>query len=209
MPDTSAPFGFRPVKHFGNQGNCNVINTTYKIDPSNTTKIYQGEPVYLDSNGWVVNVTTATSTGDIDVTAGQYMGIFWGCEYTDTSLGYLLHSNTWQGSADTGEDVLAYVIDDPGQLFLVEADAALSQGDLGKHASMAVGSSRGDDVTGFSKLQLDASTATAATASGSDAHTWVIVGTYATPNNAIDDDYPWVRVKAKQSFHTAFNDGTA
>ena len=72
MANTNGAFGLRPV---GLQGSgANTTGTTeYRIDPTDTTPIYQGSPVIPNSTGYV-SVVGAAAGGTVGL-----VGVFWGC----------------------------------------------------------------------------------------------------------------------------------
>jgi hypothetical protein len=72
------------------------------------------------------------------------------------------------------------VIDDPSQLFLIQADEDIVQADIGKNADV-VGTG-GSTVTGVSAMELDSSTI-----ADTAALNLKIVGLYNVPGNALGD----------------------
>lgn len=147
MPNTLAPFGFRPV------GNIDGAAPTYghtqkRVASSDTTPIYRGDPVTQLATGYVTRSTAGSN---------QIHGIFVGCEYLSTSLQRKRWNDYWPGSDATG-DVLAQVISDPRALFRVQANGSTPIGiaDIGANANFAVGTpSAGNTANGQSLATLD------------------------------------------------------
>lgn len=145
MASTATPYGLRPVNILGGQANSGSIRKI-KIASGYATSIFQGDLVDLAVTGTVQKITTTNTATPV--------GVFIGCEYTDTDMGFIT-KNMWTAST-TASDALAYVVDDPDMLFEVQADGSLSQNAIGSNFSVVQGS--GDTTTGVSGVALDAST---------------------------------------------------
>jgi hypothetical protein len=72
------------------------------------------------------------------------------------------------------------VIDDPSQLFIIQADEDIEQADIGKNADV-VGTG-GSSTTGVSSMELDSSTV-----ADTAALNLKIVGLWNVPGNALGD----------------------
>jgi hypothetical protein len=83
------------------------------------------------------------------------------------------------------------VLDDPSQLFLVQADGAVTQANIGKNADPTA-STTGSVTTGVSNGSLSS-----ASINTTQALTFKIVGLYESPDNALGD-YAVVVVKLNQ-----------
>jgi hypothetical protein len=92
-----------------------------------------------------------------------------GVEYVDSSSKKTVWKNYWPGSGgasiDTNFPVKAFVADNPNQLFLISADATVTDratalADVFSNCSLATGTS-GSTNTGRSTAELDISTAAA------------------------------------------------
>jgi hypothetical protein len=104
--------------------------------------------------------------------------VFNGCNYTDPTTGKPTWSNYYPGGVNITSGVIAAdVLDDPSQLFMVQASAGMTQANIGKNADV-VGTG-GSTVNGISSMELD-STTIANTA----ALNLKIVGLSASPDNA-------------------------
>jgi hypothetical protein len=146
MTATSAPFGMRPA--FDKAGDALNVRR-YSIASAYGTAIYRGMPVILNTNGTVV---AGTAAADI-------LGVFWGCEYTD-STGKPNESPFWPAAQATlaGTPIYAYVYDSPGTVFEIQADGAVPQTAIGDQADFtSVGT--GSTLTGLSTATVSASLA--------------------------------------------------
>ena len=145
MANNDAPFGLRYVRNLQGKYN-NSGQSRYRITTSaatNTTNIYQGDIVTQNTAGIVTRIARAdggSATSDIIV------GVFNGCFYTDPTTSKPTWSNYWPGNAAT--DAIAFLFDDPFDVFEVQADAAFT----------------GSSNSGNSYMELDVTTgATTAT----------------------------------------------
>ena len=57
---------------------------------------------------------------------GLVVGVFNGCQFTDSSTGKPKWSNYWTGDSAVTSTVKAYVVDDPNIICEVQADAAFT-----------------------------------------------------------------------------------
>lgn len=91
-------------------------------------------------------------------------GIFQGCYQYNPTVGRVVWSNSYQ-AAVTGStgDVKAYVIDNPDQLFLVQASTkgAITSAMIGGNISVSTGSTTGNTLTGYSNITLESTSYTA------------------------------------------------
>lgn len=145
MASSETPYGLRPINVLGGQPNSGAIRK-YKIASGYDTAIFQGDLVELVIAGTVVKDAGTTSVTPV--------GVFLGCEYTDSDQGFI-HKNNWV--ADTvASDAMALICDDPDMLFEVQADGSLSQNAIGSNFAVVQGA--GTAATGVSGVQLDADT---------------------------------------------------
>ena len=161
MANNDAPFGLRYVRNV--QGNYNNAGQSrYRLttsDTANTTKVYQGDIVTQNTGGIVTRIARAdggSATSDIIV------GVFNGCFYTDPTTSQPTWSNYWPGNAAT--DAIAFIYDDPFDVFEVQADAAFPVADLFGNFDIVDNSGTGSTTSGWSYVELDVTTgATTAT----------------------------------------------
>lgn len=148
MATAATPYGLRPTNIIGGQSMSHGFRQ-YKITASYATSIFQGDVVKL-----VIGGTCEKDTG---TTAATPVGVFWGVEYEDPSMG-LLFKNSWTASTviKSGTTAWAYVYDDPDMLFEIQANGSLGQNAIGVNAALVQGS--GNTATGISGVSLNAST---------------------------------------------------
>jgi hypothetical protein len=178
MANTNKPFGLRPMGNLSATGAQKQYG--YLIADNQSGAIYQGDLVTL-KNGYIVKFDATLHTVAV--------GVFNGCNYTDPTSGKPTWSNYYPGSVNiTSGQITAEVVDDPNQLFLIQADEDVVQADFGKQASILYAA--GSNVNGVSGTTLDSSTinATATLA-------LTLVGLYTKPGNALGENYTQVIVK--------------
>jgi len=142
----------------------------YEIADNQSGAIYQGDLVTI-FDGYLVKFAPASHTAAV--------GVFNGCQYIDPTTGKPTWKNYYPGSVNiTAGKIIADVIDDPAQLFLIQADEDIVQADIGKNADV-VGTG-GSTTTGVSTMELDSSTIANAAALNLK-----IVGLYDVPGNAL------------------------
>lgn len=175
MPNTNAPFGFRPYR--GNGAPPTYELNTRAIAANNTTAIFQGDAVIPLSTGYITQMSAGGTV--------RCEGIFWGCKYTSTSQKRPVWSNYWPGSDATG-DVEAYIIDSPNMVFEVQSSdstgtSPIAFANIGEYINIAVGT--GSTATGLSGMTVDQDTlATTVT------HPFTIVGLVTNPPGADGTD---------------------
>ena len=110
-PTVSAPYGLRPINLIGGQVFAGQTREL-PIAANYGTAIYYGDIVRISSGVIVKEAGTTT------VSATGVVGVFMGCSYTNPSTGQLLFNQSYPGSINA-TNILAYVADDPDQLFKV------------------------------------------------------------------------------------------
>jgi len=154
MGSVNAPFGLRVTGRLDN-GSLEVFRQ-YPIASGYAANIAAGDIVQLTDNGTSTTVTKQTATGDTSTDIAM-LGVFVGCSYTDPSTGQITFSNMWP-TGTVASDALAFVVDDPQALYVVQADEAITNSlDIyGKNAAIV----QGAVSTTFkaSRVALDAST---------------------------------------------------
>ena len=166
MANQETAFGLRPVGLVGSGVNSTGV-TEYEIASNNTDVIYNGE---------IVVPLAAGVIGQAGDTAGgttQALGVLVGVQYQDATQKKPVWLNYWPGSGgvsvDTNYPVKALVADNPNQLFVVAADATLTNratalAAVFANASLGTSARTGSTDTGKSNSQLGVSTiATTAT----------------------------------------------
>lgn len=170
MANVDKAFGFRPLGNLSATGAQKQYG--YEIADNQSGAIYQGDLVTI-VNGYVVKFLPATHAAAL--------GVFNGCFYIDPTTGKPTWKNFYPGSVNITEGkITADVIDDPSQLFIVQADGVIAQADIGKNADV-IGTG-GSSVTGVSTMELN--TATIADAAALNLK---IVGLWNVPGNVLGE----------------------
>jgi hypothetical protein len=166
MANAETSFGLRPVGLVGSGANSTGL-TQYEIASNNTNAIYNGALVIPLAAG-VIDQAGDTAGG---TTAA--LGVLVGVEYVDSVSKKPVFINYWPGSGsvsvDTNHPVKALVADNPDQLFVVAADATLTDratalAGVFANASLGTSARTGSTDTGKSNSQLSVSSiATTAT----------------------------------------------
>ena len=103
-----------------------------------------------------------------------------GCFYTDPTSSKPTFKNHFPASLSPG-DAIAFVADDPDQMFVVQQDSvasSLSGANINENANLVFGS--GSTTTGLSGVEIDSSSAT----STATLQVRIVAG-YETPSNTI------------------------
>jgi hypothetical protein len=168
MANIDKAFGLRPLGNLSATGA--QAQYGYEIADNQSGAIFQGDLVTI-FDGYLVKFAPATHTAAV--------GVFNGCQYIDPTTGKPTWKNYYPGSVNiTAGKIIADVIDDPAQLFLIQADEDIVQADIGKNADV-VGTG-GSTTTGVSTMELDSSTI-----ANDAALNLKIVGKYDVPGNAL------------------------
>ena len=133
MANTAEKFGLRPYRSL-NGAPWNNAQNRYTISDNNSTAIYQGDLVIAEADGEISRHVAGNSAAIV--------GVFNGC--------------TYPGSINVS-DIVAYVVDDPETVFLINADQSFARTDV--FANYSVDGGTGNTKTGISEVQLDVSTA--------------------------------------------------
>lgn len=166
MANQETAFGLRPVGLVGSGVNSTGV-TQYEIASDNANAIYQYSLV-TPAAGGVIDQAGATDGG-----TSQNLGVLMGVEYHDSVQKKPVWLNYWPGSGsvsvDTNYPIKAFVADDPNQLFVVAADATLTNratalATVFANANLGTSARTGSTDTGRSNSQIDVdSIATTAT----------------------------------------------
>ena len=157
MANVNTAYGLRPASRIGSVPSSNG-GTEYRIDPTDSNKIYQGMPVVVTTDGFIARVGNATGNNT------KPLGVFMGCQYVSVTERKPVWSSFWPGAgALTTEPVVATVLDDPMQIFRIAANGAVVQANVFQNANMA-SAQTGSDSTGVSAGVLDTSTIAGGTA---------------------------------------------
>ena len=157
MANAETSFGLRPVGLVGSGTNSTGL-TQYEIASNNTNAIFNGSLVIPLAAG-VIDQAGDTAGG---TTAA--LGVLVGVEYVDSVSKKPVFINYWPGSGsvsvDTNHPVKALVADNPNQLFVVAADASLTDratalASVFANASLGTSARTGSTDTGKSNSQLN------------------------------------------------------
>jgi hypothetical protein len=166
MANQETAFGLRPVGLVGSGVNSTGV-TQYEIASDNANAIYRYSLV-TPAAGGVIDQAGATDGG-----TSQNLGVLMGVEYHDSVQKKPVWLNYWPGSGsvsvDTNYPIKAFVADNPDQLFVVAADATLTNratalATVFANANLGTSARTGSTDTGRSNSQVDVdSIATTAT----------------------------------------------
>jgi hypothetical protein len=183
MANIDKPYGLRAMGNLSATGSQKQFG--YEIADNQAGAIFKGDLVTI-FDGYIVKFAPATHTAAV--------GVFNGCNYIDPTSGKPTWSNYYPGSVNITAGIIeADVIDDPNQLFTIQADEDIVAADIGKNADV-VGTG-GSSTNGLSSMELDSSTI-----ANTAALNLKIVGVFKTPGNALGD-YCQVVVKINEHLY--------
>lgn len=149
MATVASPFGFILRKHPTGQSRANA----YTIGASYATAIGYGDAVTLNTDG-TLNIGPAGTT--------DLIGIFAGVHYKDAT-GKPTYSKNWPGAVTGATDIVAYVYDDPENVYEVQVASGGTgyvQTAIGAQANLVAGTVNA--VTGQSTMALNSTLIAAA-----------------------------------------------
>ena len=168
MANNDKAFGLRPLGNLAGTGAQKQYG--YEIADNQAGAIFQGDLVTL-KDGYILQFNPAAHTAAV--------GVFNGCFYNDPTTQKPTFINYYPGSINiTQGKIVADVLDDPSQMFILQNDGTSAVTDYGKNADIVIGT--GNTVTGLSANELDTSTI-ATTA----ALNLKIIGLWDVPNNEV------------------------
>ena len=184
MAQSYAPFGLRAVAALGTHGN--EVRAYPLPNGANCPDLGKGSPVKLSGG-----VITSAGTG-----GGPLLGAAVGFAWIDptTKQPQLKNSipadTSSAGLYDGSDRPTAYVVDNPFALFMIQADASVTAGDLGLNFDVTASGGDVNSVYGTSQYTLDASTRTSAVGTALK-----LVGLANIVDNNWGDPFPIVVVK--------------
>ena len=168
MANNDKAFGLRPLGNLAGTGAQKQYG--YEIADNQAGAIFQGDLVTL-KDGYILQFNPAAHTAAV--------GVFNGCFYNDPVTQKPTFINFYPGSINiTQGKIVADVLDDPSQMFIIQNDGTSAVTNYGKNADIVIGT--GNTTTGLSANELDTSTI-ATTA----ALNLKIIGLWDVPNNAV------------------------
>ena len=143
MANVNKPFGLRPLGNLSATGSQKQYG--YLIADNQTGAIFQGDLVTID-NGYLVKFNNTDHTCAV--------GVFNGCQYIDPTTGKPTWKNYYPGSVNiTAGQIMADVLDDPSQLFLIQNAGTPTQASIGLNAQITA-STTGSTTTGLSNMSM-------------------------------------------------------
>jgi hypothetical protein len=136
-PTVSAPYGLKPINLIGGQVFAGQTREL-PIASNYGTVINNGDVVKFNTTDGTIVKETGTAT----VSANGVVGVFLGCTYTNPSTGQKLFANSYPGSV-VASDILAYVADDPDQLFKVAVTGGATSSTITPISAAILGSNMG------------------------------------------------------------------
>jgi len=152
-PTVSAPYGLLPINLIGGQVFAGATRQI-PIASASATAIFYGDVVKLNSSG--------TLDKDQGTSSATPVGVFLGCSYVDPTYG-LTFRQYYPGGL-TNSTIVAYVQDDPDQLYKVAVVSSgttisyVNRAAVGENAVLVQNS--GSTYTGNSAVAVDDTTAT-------------------------------------------------
>ena len=186
MANNDKAFGLRPLGNLAGTGAQKQYG--YEIADNQAGAIFQGDLVVL-KDGYILQFDPATHTAAV--------GVFNGCFYNDPTTQKPTWKNFYPGSINiTQGKIVADVLDDPSQMFIIQNDGTSAATNYGLNADIVVGT--GNTTTGLSANELDTSTI-ATTA----ALNLKIIGLWDVPNNAVGANAVVVVIINEHSYGSA------
>ncbi len=165
MANVNKPFGLRPLGNLSATGAQKQYG--YEIADTQSGAIFQGDLVTID-NGYLVKFNNTDHTVAV--------GVFNGCNYIDPTTGKPTWKNFYPGSINiTQGTIVADVIDDPNQLFLIQNAGTPTQANFGTNADITASTS-GSTTTGLSNMTMSGTFTESASANLKAIGLWDIPG---------------------------------
>ena len=152
-PSVTAPYGLLPINLIGGQVFAGATRQI-PIASNSATAIFYGDIVKLASTGLLVQ--------DTGTDAATPVGVLLGCSYTDPTYGKTFRQ--YYPGAVNASDIVAFVADDPDQLFKAAVVSGttvvtyVNRTSVGNNALLV--QNVGSTITGNSAVALLATTAT-------------------------------------------------
>jgi hypothetical protein len=158
MATVQAPYGLRPINLIGGQSFTGGTIRKYAMTVNSATGIFFGDVVQI-ANGEPSALTATPTTSSKGV-----VGVAVGVTYTDPTLKYTQFAQYLPANAVNAgyTNILISVIDDPDQLYQVQADGPVTRAEIGNNSALG-NFSNGSTVSGNSKVNISATTANTST----------------------------------------------
>jgi len=154
MSTTARAFGFRLTR----QPTVHGVVRRFPIATGYAVNLFSGDPVSLAGTATgegTIELATLDGTRSGTIAAMPILGVFVGCEYTD-STGKPVKSAYWP-TGTTSADAVALVVEGDQNEFEVMADGAIAKSDIGSQANWSMGADPyGSTYTGISNATISA-----------------------------------------------------
>lgn len=200
MAAVAAPYGLRAVNHLGGTPYAGSTRM-YPIASGLATNIYYGDVVNVQATGFLTQNTTTGAVGAGTQFVAGTVGVFVGCTFTDPISGNVTFRQNWPTGTVT-PDAQAYVVDDPGAIFQIQANGSVGQLGLGANTMFAAA-----QATGTGNLLSGNSTTALNNGVVQTAAAFKIVGFVDSPTSTVGDAFTDVLVKFNPAAH-AYTSGT-
>lgn len=182
MATVQAPYGLRPINLIGGQSFTGGTIRKYVMTVNSATGIFFGDVVKIaDGEPSALTTTPTTSTKGV-------VGVAVGVTYTDPTLKYTQFAQYLPANAVNAgyTNILISVIDDPDQLYQVQADGIVTRAEIGNNSALG-NFSNGSTTTGNSKVNISATTANTSTLAVRIVDLVDGAPTFSTPGDAYTD----------------------
>lgn len=182
MSTVQAPYGLRPINLIGGQSFTGGTIRKYAMTTNSATGIFFGDVVQI-ADGQPSALTATPTTSSVGV-----VGVCVGVQYTDPTLKYSQWAQFLPANAVSSgyTNIYVSVIDDPDQLYQVQADGSVTAADIGNNAALG-NFSNGSTTTGNSKVNVSATTANTSTLAVRIVDLVDGAPTFSTPGDAYTD----------------------
>jgi hypothetical protein len=182
MSTVQAPYGLRPINLIGGQSFTGGTIRKYAMTTNSATGIFFGDVVSI-ADGQPSALTATPTTSSVGV-----VGVCVGVQYTDPTLKYSQWAQFLPANAvNSGyTNIYVSVIDDPDQLYQVQADGSVTAADIGNNAALG-NFSNGSVTSGNSKVNVSATTANTSTLAVRIVDLVDGAPTFSTPGDAFTD----------------------
>lgn len=183
MPKAFAPFGAIPTAALGTHSN----QVRYYGVANNSPALGRGTPVKMTAGALV----SLGGSGN-----GPILGVCQGFQWIDSAskrpvIQNFLPAGTSSGGVLEGETrPVAMVVDNEDAIFLIQANASVSIGDVGLNFNVTAATADPEIIYGNSTYALQASSRTSAIGTA-----FKLVGLSKVDDNLWSDPFPWVLVK--------------
>ena len=167
MASVSSPYGLKPISLIGGQSFTGGTIREYQLTYNNSAPIFNGDLVALGTTSNTPGqptVVTATPTTSSTGIVGVCVGVRY--QLAGQQLGYPLYAQYLPANAITAgyTNVFVRVIEDPDQLYQVQAAGSVTYTSIGKTAALGnftggTGSTTGNTTSGDSVINVTGSLA--------------------------------------------------